>query len=65
MAALVVIVPKTDGDIEDAVHLEYKHVQSFDIEEPCEGLTLVRIVDRHGDEIVFENPASYSYSEEE
>lgn len=62
--AFVIIVPKTDVPIEDAVHLEYKHAQSMDIEELPE-VTLVKVVDRHGDEIVFEDPLSYSFSEEE
>lgn len=62
--ANVIIVPKTDGPIEDAVELEYKHAQSMTIEELPE-VTLVKVVDRHGDEVVFEDPASYSYAEDE
>jgi hypothetical protein len=63
--AFVVIVPKTDGSIEDAVHLEYKEAKSMSITEIPDGPTLVTVIDRHGDEVVFEDPASYSYSEED
>ena len=62
--AYVEIVPKTDGPMDSAVHLQYKGAQSMTIEE-LPDVTLVTVVDRHGDEIVFEDPASYSYSEDE
>lgn len=62
--AHIIIVPKTEVPIEDAVHLEYKEAHSLTIEELPE-VTLVRFIDRHGDEQVFEDPKSYSFDEEE
>ena len=64
--ATIIIVPATEGAIEDQVHLEYNGDVSLSIEEvPEQGLVLVTVVDEDGEEQVFENPASYSFSEDE
>lgn len=62
--AHIVIVPATEGSIEEQVHLHYDGDVSLNIDESGEAV-LVTVVDEDGTDIVFEDPASYSFEEDE
>jgi hypothetical protein len=61
--ATVIIVP--EGAAAARVELTYEGDVSLTITEPEPGIELATVVDNDGTEIVFVNPASYSFSEDE
>lgn len=62
--ATVIIVP--EGAAAERVELIYEGDNvTLNIEQPEEGIELVKVVDNDGTEIVFVNPASYSFEGDE
>lgn len=61
--ATVIIVP--EGAAEARVELIYEGDVSLTLSEPEAGIELATVIDNDGTEIVFVNPASYSFSEDE